>query len=280
MRRIAQISDLHFGCTNAAVVEGLIVELEREKPDLIIASGDFTMAARRSEYVQAQAFMARLPKPWIGVPGNHDISPYHLMQRFVRPFGRYRHYIADETEPTYEDSEIGVVCLNTVRTWAPERDWSQGMIRRRQITTAAARLAAMPTGLFKIVVAHHPFLPPPWDEQARLVGRSDQALATFQRCGVGLVLGGHLHRHYARFVRDYEPSQERTDPDSSGVRGDTGHLLAAQAGSATSTRLRGDEANAYNSIVVEGGSAIVTVRVWNGNGWNAADPERRSSQAR
>lgn len=258
MRRIAQISDLHFGRTDPAVVDGIVEELEREKPDLIVASGDFTMAARRSEYLAAQAFMARLPGPWIGVPGNHDISPYHLMQRFVRPFARYRRFIADETEPSYQDSEIGVVCLNTVRTWAPERDWSQGRIRRRQIARAAARLSAMPASLFKIVVAHHPFMPPPWDEAARLVGRGDEALATFRKCGVKLVLGGHLHRHYARFTEADDEGRERAGADG---------LLAVQAGSATSTRLRGDEPNAYNLITIRERQASVAVRVWTGKGW-------------
>ncbi|WP_204316972.1 hypothetical protein, partial [Klebsiella aerogenes] len=82
---------------------------------------------------------------------------------FLRPFSRYRRFVAPDTEPTFQDAEIGVVCLNTVRTWAPEQDWSQGKIRRRQIAMAEARLAAMPKNLFKIVVGHHPFMPPPWD---------------------------------------------------------------------------------------------------------------------
>ena len=271
MRRIAQISDLHFGRTDPDVVDGLAAELGREKPDLIIASGDFTMAARRTEYKEARAFLARLPKPWIGVPGNHDISPYHLLQRFLQPFGRYRRFIAGETEPSFEDAEIGVVCLNTVRTWAPERDWSQGQIKQRQIDEAVRRLRAMPTGLFKIVVAHHPFIPPPWDEEARLVGRADLALEAFRTCGVGLVLGGHLHRHYARFV---ETDSSWTHPDAGCVRGPVGRLMAAQAGSATSTRLRGDESNAYNAIVIEDGVATVTVKLWNGRSWEAA-PESR-----
>lgn len=270
MRRIAQISDLHFGRTNPAVVEALVADLAAQRLDLVVASGDFTMAARRVEYAQARAFMARVPRPWIGVPGNHDISPYHLMQRFVRPFSRYRRYIAPSTEPTFVDDEIGVVCLNTVRTFALERDWSQGKIHRSQIASVEARLGAMPAGLFKIVVAHHPFMPPPWDEEARLVGRADKALAMFRRCGVGLTLAGHLHRHYARFAEADGIGPERVDVDGAGARGSKGRLLAIQAGSATSTRLRGDEPNAYNLIEIADGCAHVTVRVWSGQGWEDA----------
>lgn len=270
MRRISHISDLHFGRTDPAVVKALVGELNDNAPDLIVASGDFTMAARRAEYREARAFLQQLRQPWIGVPGNHDISPYHLVQRFFRPFARYRNFIAADTEPRFQDDEIGVIGINTVRVWAPERDWSHGKIHHAQIATAETHLAAMPPHLFKIVVGHHPFMPPPWDEEARIVGRAEKALAAFRRCGVGLTLSGHLHRHYVRFAETDEAGTQQVSVDAGGSRSCKGRLLAVQAGSATSTRLRGDEPNAYNRIVIEDGCARVNVRIWNGRRWQDA----------
>jgi len=272
VRRVAHISDLHFGRTDPAVVEALVAELNRDPPDLIVASGDFTMRARRKEYAQARAFLDRLTAPWIAVPGNHDIAYFKLFTRFFHPFGRYRRFIARETEPTFLDDEIAVVCLNTVRTWAPETDWSQGKITRAQIARTEERLAALPRHVFRIVVGHHPFMPPPWDAEARLVGRADEALDAFRRHGVGLTLAGHLHRHYSRFAEAPETGIEPglVSVDRGTVRAGGGRLLAVQAGSATSTRLRGNEPNAYNRIVIEDGRATVSVRVWTGSAFEDA----------
>jgi len=274
VRRLAHISDLHFGRTDPHVVEGLVRELADERPDLIVISGDFTMKARRREYEAAHAFLQRLTSPWIAVPGNHDISPYRLVQRFLDPFRRYRRFIHPDPEPVFVDDEIAVVCLNTARRFAWETNWSHGSISRDQIGRAEALLDSLPPGLFRIVVGHHPFLPPPWDPEARLVGRADLALAAFSRHGVRLALAGHLHRAYSRFAKAGDAVAGELDTvDAEGAA--TGRrLLVVQAGSATSTRLRGNEPNAYNRITVENGRALVEVRLWTGTGWVSAAEER------
>src|SRR4051812_49132077 len=87
MRTIAHLSDLHFGKTDPAVVEGLVADLAEHKPNLLVVSGDFTQRARRGQYEQAAAFLRRLPTPQLVVPGNHDIPQYDwaFIPRFLTP---------------------------------------------------------------------------------------------------------------------------------------------------------------------------------------------------
>jgi len=265
MRRLAHISDLHFGRTDPVVVEALIAELNADRPDLVIVSGDLTQEARTGEFRAAQTFLSRLASPWIAVPGNHDISPYHLVQRFFDPFARFRRYIQQATEPVWQDEEIAVVGINSARSMLLELNWAHGSLSRGQMERAEARFEAMPASLFRIVVAHHPFLPPEEEPTVRTVGRSAEALDRFERAGVKLTLSGHLHRGYARFLEPVLSGGRIADVKArEPERAATRSLLVVQAASATSTRLRG-EPNAYNHIRIEDGLAAIEPRIWTGS---------------
>lgn len=276
MRRIAHISDLHFGCADPVVVEALVAELDRTAPDLIVASGDFTQGARHAEFAQARAFLDRLRPPVVSVVGNHDITPYHLVERFFDPYRRFRRSIHPEIEPVWRDEELVVAGVNTARRMAAERNWSYGRINPAQIARVERIMAQAAPGQFRIVVGHHPFLPPPWDPKVRLTKRAEQALAAFERAGVGLVLAGHLHRGYSRFREPVITGEAVTDivtrnPEETATR----RMLVVQAGSAVSTRLR-DEENAYNWIIIEDGRATIEARLWTGS---AFEPARTAAAA-
>src|ERR1700750_2534822 len=98
MRRLAHLSDLHFGRVDPAAVEGLLHSLEAAGPDLVVVSGDFTQSARSEEFRAARAFLDRLPAPVFAVPGNHDLPQWNPVERLVRPYDRYRRVIAPDLD--------------------------------------------------------------------------------------------------------------------------------------------------------------------------------------
>ncbi|MES2263339.1 MAG: metallophosphoesterase [Pseudomonadota bacterium] len=244
MRTLVHLSDLHFGRVDAALLAPLRARVEQLRPDLIVVSGDLTQRARSAEFIEARAWLDTLPGPQIVVPGNHDIPLYNVAARFLTPLVKYRRHITANLAPEYADDEIVVLGLNTARSLT----FKDGSVNREQIDLLQQRFAALPEGLTRIVVTHHPFdLPEHYDEDD-LVDRAPMAMEAFSRCGVDLLLAGHLHASHAG------NSAQR-------YRIDGYAALVVQAGTATSTRQRG-ETNAFNVIRVEPEQLTVERHSW------------------
>lgn len=244
MRVLVHLSDLHFGRIDERLVGPLRRALEGLRPSLVVVSGDLTQRARRSQFRKARAFLDALPAPHLVVPGNHDVPLYDVVRRFMSPLGRYRRYISDEPEPFYVDREIAVAGLNTARSLTVQG----GRINRRQLDRMRERLAGLDRSLVRIVVTHHPFDAPAGHDERKLVGRASMAMQTLAECRVDLCLAGHLHvGHVTRAARRYVLD---------------GHdLLIVQAGTATSTRGRG-EANSFNVLHVDGDELEIERHGW------------------
>ena len=250
MTLIAHLSDLHFGAEDPPVVAALAADVAASKPDLVAGNGDLTQRARHREFHAAAQFLRALPAPVLAVPGNHDVTPFDLLERFADPWYRWRRHIAEETEPVWTDDQVAVVGLNTARRGGLYLNWARGRVGRTRLARLEERLAVLPRGLFRIVVAHHPFVAPALSPAARLVGGAVPALEAFARHDVGLVLTGHLHL-----------------PDIAPVPG--ARMLLVQAATATSHRLRGAP-NAWHPIKVANGDAQVRTRIWDGAAWREA----------
>jgi 3',5'-cyclic AMP phosphodiesterase CpdA len=247
VRRIAHLSDLHFGRTDPTVVRGVIDAVARLGPDLTVISGDLTQRARAHQFRAARAFLDRLPKPQIVVPGNHDIPLWNIFARGFSPLRKYRRIITRDLEPFFADGEIAVLGLNTARSLTIK----DGRVNRRQIDVAVQRFSAGEPHCVRVLVTHHPFDQPDPDHPERgdagdIVGRAVLAMDAIGS-RVDLILSGHLHLGRS---------------GSSALRYPGSGALLILAGTATSTRVRGGEPNAFNLLELDRDRLVLKRQAW------------------
>jgi 3',5'-cyclic AMP phosphodiesterase CpdA len=264
--RMAHLSDLHFGKHDEALAPTLAPELDAQKLDLVVISGDFTQDGSEAEFKIAREFIDTLTAPVFAVPGNHDVPQINLLRRLISPYAHYRKYIAPNLEPFVEIDGVAICGLRTSRRFSPDMNWSNGFLDRSQLRALEGRLAKASPGAIRVIVAHHPLLYPETGEpkRQRRVRRADRALEEFSRLGVRLVLSGHFHLSYVR-VHEHPGTVKEGTPD--GLRRATAApILVAQTSSTTSTRLRGHP-NAYNLISIDGDQIRIDVREWRDGKW-------------
>ena len=252
MRTIAHISDVHFGRIDERISETLIAELNADPPSVMVVSGDMTQRARVAQYRPAAAFLKRLPGPLIVVPGNHDIPLWNVFRRILLPLQRYQRYVTTDMYPEYRDDELMVLGVNSARSFTRLSGW----LSRKQLAVIAQRFSQAAPSATRVLVTHHPFIPTSKRPDGDLIRRGTQTLLALEACNIDVLLAGHLHLAYHDDVRGYHAGTKRS-------------VISIQAGTATSTRLRG-EPNAYNRITIERDHVHVSVRAWNRDGFAPA----------
>lgn len=224
MIRILHLSDPHFGASDAAVEKAFIERVRHMQPDHTILSGDLTMRARRREYDESRRFIAELPRPFLVIPGNHDVPALNQpLDRFFNPFRRYRKLIEPDLEPTFNDQRLQILSLNSTRAFGLHADWSDGFLSQGQLDRVTTEFKNGNPSAFRILVLHHPLLAPAGRQRA-LVKPLPDLLQTVTLSKIDLVLCGHFH----------------TSQIATGGVLDGWKCVVSQAPTVCSTRLQGE----------------------------------------
>ena len=259
MARLIHLSDLHFGAHDDRLVAAVEARVHDEKPDLVVISGDFTQRARTEQFEQACAFLGRLRDAGhevLGVPGNHDVPLYDVLRRFLSPLTRYRRYIDDSLCPFHQLPTAAVLGVNTARS----ATFKDGKINDEQVAFIRDTFSRIDAAIPRILVTHHPvFALPTGDGVGEPIKNQEQVLAMIAEIGVDILLAGHNHRASHQDSADF-------------VTKSTGALVI-QAGTATSTRVRGEH-QSFNRIVVNGENVEVTLIGWHHTEFRDGDPAR------
>ena len=264
---LVHVSDLHVGKRESPeIAEPLARLIDREAPDLIVASGDLTHRGLPDQQERAAAFLRQLGRPVLAVPGNHDI-PHTIPGRFTESFSAFR-AVWGTTEPVFSSPRLQVVGMNSVRPW---RHQSGGLAPGRVAHLNAAFADAAP-GALRIAVLHHQLANPPWRTRKAPLARREQVAARFAAAGVELALSGHVHQASAARRGEFQAEE-----------GEGGAMVLVTApGLGRPRPHRPGEARGLHAIDADETTLVVRTYLWregagpggSGGGW-AATVERR-----
>ena len=216
---IAQISDIHCGGPDFVpnLMERAVAEINELDPDIVICSGDLTTFGFKHEYAMAKEYLDRLEcDAFVVIPGNHDSRNVGYVH-FEELFGERNSVL-----------RVGNTMIVAVDSSEPDLDNGQiGRGRYRWIEEQFSVDADL-----RVFVLHHHLLPVPGTGRERnIVNDAGDTIECLQRAGVDLVLAGHKHVPYAWRLED---------------------LFVVNAGTVSSSRLRGKGRPCYNVVEVEG----------------------------
>jgi 3',5'-cyclic-AMP phosphodiesterase len=222
---ICQISDIHCGSAYFIpdLLERSILEINDYEPTAVVVSGDLTDAGYRQEFEQAAEYVERFScKNLMVIPGNHDSRNVGYIH-FERLFG--------ERYSVIEFEEAIMVGVDS-----SEPDLNDGRVGREHYEFIRESFSGV-DGKLKIFVIHHHLIPIPGTGRERnIIFDAGDVLELLEEVKVDLVLSGHKH----------VPHSWRLE-----------NMFIVNAGTASTTRLRGNTRPCYNIIEIEDGRVKV-----------------------
>ena len=222
---ICQISDIHCGNPKFIpdLLERSILEINDLEPAAVVVSGDLTDAGYRQEFETAAEYIRRFRcENVMVIPGNHDSRNVGYVH-FERLFGE-RYSCID-----FEDAVM-------VGVDSSEPDLNDGRVGREHYEFIRESFSQAGEKL-KIFVIHHHLIPIPGTGRERnIIFDAGDVLELLDEVGADLVLSGHKHVPYSWKLEN---------------------MFIVNAGTASTTRLRGNTRPCYNIIEIEDGHVRV-----------------------
>lgn len=186
------VSDIHFGVEHHDALAWFEQAVQRERPDVVICTGDLTQRATHRQFAEARAFFGKLGCPVVLEPGNHDMPYYNLWERFTQPYKRYG-ALKDAVGQVVELDDLVLVSLRTTVRIQPRFPWSDGYVHRRALAETLSVLSDLGDDpRYRILTAHHPLLPAREGMKNPTIG-GDDAFSALADAGVDAILTGHVH---------------------------------------------------------------------------------------
>ena len=198
---------LHRGSEHSlGVLEALIGDVHRTKPDHIVVTGDLTHLALPAEFIHIRNILHSIgsPSKITVIPGNHDA---YVRTGWNSTLGLLADYmVSDRSSPSGQGETnsheifpslrirefVALVGVSTARPCGLFLAvGTVGELQLRQLERILAETGRQ--RLFRIVLLHHPPLPGMISYRRRLTD-SEALRLILARQGVELVLHGHAHR--------------------------------------------------------------------------------------
>jgi 3',5'-cyclic AMP phosphodiesterase CpdA len=222
---ICQISDIHCGSPYFVpdLLERSILEINDANPTAVVVSGDLTDAGYRQEFETSAEYVQKFQcENVMVIPGNHDSRNVGYIH-FERLFGQ-RYSCIDFDEAVMVGIDSSEPDLNDGRVGREHYDFIHNSFSRAE-------------DKLKIFVIHHHLIPIPGTGRERsTIYDAGDVLELLDDVGVDLVLSGHKHVPYSWKLED---------------------MFIVNAGTASTTRLRGNTRPCYNIIEIEDGRVQV-----------------------
>jgi 3',5'-cyclic AMP phosphodiesterase CpdA len=243
------ISDLHAGRPfNPALARHVAEQAHQIKPDLLVVSGDLVQRADfPHQWALIAAYLRTLPTPQLIVPGNHDVPLLNPFERLLRPMSAFRRYISPELNPVFERPGLVVAGGNSAHGLTVDG----GFVNRQQRAALERIFARHPDSTCKVAVLHHHVVDPPGSHARPIIRNADQVIDLLDRCGVELLLCGHIHVSYIGTTLDVRPNLRQG-------------TIICQSGTTTSRRGKSRERgkNSYNLIEIRDTTIRIEQRLY------------------